>query len=79
MTKQPTFEVPRDPAGLRALVRQENARGGRLQVRVNTRAPEDGPWMLIGNDSRNRRIRAAGTEAFLIDMMRSWRQFATSA
>jgi hypothetical protein len=63
---------------LRALVGEENARGGRLRITANTARPWEGPICLNGTDSRRRRIKAIGTEEFLCDMMRQFPSFTAS-
>jgi hypothetical protein len=72
VTAVPRTEAPE----LRSLISIENKRGGRLQVRVNTRKPEEGPLMVSGYDSRRRSTLMVGDEEFLCRMMRSWSQFA---
>lgn len=69
---KPKVEAP----ALRALVKEENARGGRLRISANTSKPWEGPILLNGTDSRGRRTKAIGTEDFLCDMMRQFPSFA---
>ena len=60
---------------LKKLLTIENKRGGRLQIRADTRWGHEGEFMVVGTDSRGRHTRMAGTEDFLCDMVRDWRQF----
>lgn len=51
---------------LKKLLTIENKRGGRLQIRADTRWGHEGEFMVVGTDSRGRHTRMAGTEAFLV-------------
>jgi hypothetical protein len=55
---------------LKALLTTYNKRGARLQVRLNEKWPERGPYFVIGSDEKGRRVRMVGTEEFLCRMMR---------
>jgi hypothetical protein len=51
---------------LKKLLTIENKRGGRLQIRADTRWRHEGEFQVVGTDSRGRHVRMAGTEAFLV-------------
>jgi hypothetical protein len=60
---------------LKKLLTIENKRGGRLQIRADTRWGHEGEFQVVGTDSRGRHTRMAGTEAFLVSQVLDWDTF----
>ncbi len=69
------MSASKDAPELRKLIQIENKRGARLSIRANTRWPEEGPFMVVGTDSRRRNTRMVGDEAFLLKWINDWPQF----
>lgn len=50
----------------RALISEDRKAGGHLQLRSAPEDSKDGPWRLVGSDSKGRRMKVYGSEALIV-------------